>query len=57
MRPPDSRSKVAISRASCRGRRRGTGVTWVPSRIRSVARAAAASRMLVAANSPTRSLL
>jgi hypothetical protein len=45
MRPPVRRSKVATSLASLDGRRRATGVTAVPSRIRSVARAAAVSKI------------
>ena len=43
IRPPVSRSRVVTSRASFGTRRRATGVTIVPSRIRSVASAAAVS--------------
>ena len=35
-RPPLSRSSVVVCRASCQGRRRGTGVIMVPSLIREV---------------------
>ena len=38
-----SRSSVAVSLASCHGRRRGTGVIIVPSRIRLVRAATTAS--------------
>ena len=42
-RPPLSRSSVAVSRATFTGRRRASGVTIGPSRIRPVAAATAAS--------------
>jgi hypothetical protein len=42
-RPPLSRSRVTVCRATTTGRRRGSGVTSVPSRTRLVAVAAAVS--------------
>jgi hypothetical protein len=44
-RPPESRSRVTVSRASFHGRRLGNGVTIGPSRTRSVASATPASRI------------
>ena len=43
IRPPESWSTAAASRATFHGRRRGSGVTAVPSAIRSVRTATAAS--------------
>jgi hypothetical protein len=51
--PPLSRSRVAVSRATLAGRRRASGVTIGPSRMRSVASAIAASVICGSATSRT----